>query len=260
MSKPENREREFEILEILVVSWNIFRKYYHVIIPLAFAVSLPLNLFSVFIKPELNFTGETGNFKNANSAVILLMIYYIGLIINFLIAIIVKSALDRKKVSVAGLLKMAIKKFNRDLLVNLGTIALFLAVSTAYVFMAFYVFNFFILLLVPVFILMVFWIFALYAFAVKDLNAWQAFIYSYHTVRGRFLKVLLYTIVFGLISFFIQLMLAAPALFLTVNEYILAVYDAVIGVILSYFVVVFTVFFINFDYSNPFKVPRRIKA
>ncbi len=108
----------------------------------------------------------------------------------------------------------------------------------------------FLLLIVPMIIFYVYWTFAIQAVILNQRTGWGAIRYGMDLVRGRWWKVLGFSLIFGVMS------LALTAIINTLNVgqgnfFSDVFFAAVISAVLSFFIVAYTVLFIDLERTRP---------
>lgn len=223
-----NKELSFK--EILVHSWEIFRNYFFLFIGLELVIDIPVILLSYIAPFELA--------------------AFFGLVLEPIstMAIIyaVSQVIKSQKVTFE-------KAFNK------GVSKLFWALWTL-VILTILMIGLYILLIVPAIIFGVYWMFTLPAVILHNKHGLKAMAYSKSLVKGRWWKVLGYSLGLGLLVAVINLITWAPFAKRypeLIAEYQMTPYPAldsllmILNVIVAtYFIVAFTVFFISLDHSK----------
>ena len=240
--------REFDIREILAISWEVYCSHYSSLFTLAFIVYLPLNIFLAFFPitslSEFNPSDYLSWLRIFGSMNIAVYLSFLG---NVAIAIALKRKLYTNDYSLTAVIKEIYGKYIKYFAVN--TIMLAVVFLCFNLWMSFSITfpNIFLILLIPIGLYLIYWSFAIYAFAFEDLNLYQSMKYSYAMVNGRWTKVLYYVLSFILLSVLTTLILGLPYSYLHNALIIKIIYTNLVSVVISYFVVAFIVFYVNFD-------------
>ncbi len=243
-----NQVREFDISEILAIAWNIFRTKYSVIFTIGFIVYLPANVLLAGM-PEitLNSLIHTDYFTTLHYSAVIVCSMLLGFGGNIVVAVAVNNIIFNQNDSIADTLKIFFKKIINSFHVNLFVILLFFLGSTIWLSTIFINSFFFLAVTVPAIILLNYWVFGIYSFAVKDLNLFQSLKYSFNIVYGRWNRVFLYTVLLFLMSMIVVLIASVPYSFLGGDFAIEVTFNTLVSILSSFFVIAFTVFFINFE-------------
>jgi hypothetical protein len=246
-----NYPRELNISEMLLIAYNFTLKNFKFLFLYGFIVYLPLNFiqftfptFDVLKMPAMNYS-DAFTMLSALSASFLLNIFA-----NMPIIIVVKGLLNGKKPSIRTIFKSMINILKQSFRINLATLFFFYLFVTLWLYFAYFKPSLFLVLTVPVIIILVYLIFSVYAFSIKGLNLFKSILYSYKTVHRRWFKVFAYTLVFYLLMATAILALGIPYAILSEHFVIVIFYNTFVNIICTYFVALFTIFFINFDDSK----------
>ena len=226
-------QKQFSIGEILSESWKRFRENFQLIVIITLIFYVPINIIlSFIILSFVPFEESILGFKQY-SLVVQILGSLIGFVATMAIAYAIKSKIDGKSISVGEALK---KSFSR-----LGA-----AIGTSVIEVVFLIGLAF-LLVVPAIIYSVYWIFSIFEVVLNNRWGKDALDHSKQIVKGRWWLVMGYSIVFGLLGLVVAtvgsiLLLALPENFLTD-----IVTNTLFDILLSFFVVVMTILFINFD-------------
>lgn len=229
---------EYSIGKILSLGWKYFEQNWKTILFIILIIYIPINIIVTLTSIHTNYA-DFGSVSGGMRLYQLLQAV-IGIIATMAIALVVKSNIDGNTLSLKESLKKAArlwpKAFSTNILLAICLIGLTL------------------LLIVPGLIFGIYWMFSLYAVIFHDKIGTKAFGYSKSVVKGRWWKVLGYSIVFGI------LMVIASLVIGLITGLISGLIPTIAGssiveivlttggdFVLAFFTVVSTVFFLNFD-------------
>ncbi len=219
-------QKQFSIGKILSESWKRFTENLRLILIIALIVYLPINIILSFVTLE-----ET--VWNFYALVIQLLKGLIGIIATMAIAYAIKSKIDKKSISIGEALRKSLSKWGAAIGTNI-ILGIFLLGLT-------------LLLIVPGIIYSVYWIFVTFVVILNDKSGKDALDYSKKIVKGRWLTVAGYSIVFGVLGFLLAFVGGIFFWFLPEHFLTSIATDTLIDLLVSFFTVVLTIFFINFD-------------
>ncbi len=232
-------KKELGIGGILSESWRLFRGNLWLFFIISFVVYIPVNAILTFSNADAMIDQGLRGIR-MYMRVIQLLEFLIGTIATMAVAYLVKKRLDNKKISSWTALKEAMFKWPAAIFTSIvaGISLIFL----------------FLLLIVPGVIYSVYWLFILYVIILKDKSFFDAMSYSKSVVKGRWWRTLGYAFVFGLlalvVSFLLGLVFGGFSFFLPAGIF-MDLFDVVFGTfvdfLITYFTVVFVVFFLNLD-------------
>lgn len=243
--------REYDITEILGIAWNIFRTKYHILFSIGFLVYLPSNIL-VATMPQINIEHllGAGYFTRLGFSATMICSMLLAFGGNIAIAIAVNQIVFEQSESVKKVLRQFLAKFLRDWHINLLVIAVFFVAGMLWLTSIFLNAFLFLLVSVPAIILLNYWVFGIYSFAMRELNLYESLKYSYVVVYGRWGRVFLYTVSLFLLSLVVVIFSAIPFSWIVGNVVLEVTYKTLVSILSSFFVVAFTVFFVNFEESS----------
>jgi hypothetical protein len=240
--------REFDISEILSISWDIYKINYSALFPLAFIVYLPLNIFLAFFPigniTELDTSSYSSWFKIFGTMNIAVYLSFIG---NVAVALALKKKIDKLEYKLIDIAKEIGAKYFAHIANNTFMLFLVFLLFNTWMYTSVLYPVIFMVLLIPIVVYLVYWSFTIYVFSFKDLNLYESMKYSYSIVNGRWSKVFLYIVIFILLSALTSMVGGLPYSYLHDNIIMRIFYTNLISVITSYFVVAFIVFYVNFE-------------
>jgi len=243
--------REYDITEILGIAWNIFQAKYYLLFSIGFLVYLPSNIL-VATMPHINIENLLGAdyLTRLGFSATLISSMLLGFGGNIAIAIAVHQIVFEQRESVKSVLNQFIAKMLRDWHVNIIVIGVFFVAALLWLTSIFLNAFLFLLVSVPAILLLVYWVFGIYSFAMRDLNLYESLKHSYAVVYGRWSKVFLYTVSLFLLSLVVVIFSAIPFSWLGGNVVLEVTFNTLVSILSSFFVVAFSVFFVNFEESS----------
>jgi hypothetical protein len=257
-------QRQYSLEEVLSITFNIIKKHWLKFVLICLIVYAPLLVIANLIDKSYlmnlipkefmdafssSFSAFGGgmNFKDMLNTLIPIYYYSFGImlfgfIVTFTIAKIVESCAKAEEPSLQAAISASIKKYAIGLVTTIifGIFMFFLSLP----------------LFIPAIILAIYWTFFMNAIILRNRWGIDALRYSFNVVRGRWWRVLGYSIVFGLIGGFAamvpsqigQLFMKIPmlyGLFLLIG-YILQSFSMIAG----------TVFFLNLESTSKYLVRK----
>ena len=232
-------KKEMTIGQILNTSWRFFWDNWKPIALITIIVYIPLNIFlgigGWFLVPAEGPEVLDGmiNFMRLNSMLELLL----GVVATMAIAWLVKARIDKKKITFGEALKKSMSKWPAAIITTI-VMGILVGLLT-------------LLFIIPGLIFAIFWIFTIYVILFEDKWLFRAFKGSKEIVRGRWWKVLGFTIVFGVLSFIVSFVAGLPSILvgLIPNDIVVLVLgvftDTLIDLSVAYFTVVAAIFYLN---------------
>ncbi len=247
--------------DTFVKAWKIFKDKIRLILIVVLIVQVPLSAASLGLSRLPILTGQQdflnqqsnlirnnqsekvdwGTFAedSAELAGLSLAIHFFSSLAGTLsfvaVALLVKAAAEGEAVDWRGAMARALKCWPAAV-VTLLMIELMLS-------------GLFLMLIVPMIVFYIYWTFAIQAVALNQKTGWGAIRYSMDLVRGRWWKVLGFSLIFGVMS------LALTAIVNTLNVgqgnfFSDVFFAAVISAALSFFIVAYTVLFIDLERTS----------
>lgn len=236
-STGNNSEHEYDIADILTISWNIFTKNYTHFFTIVFVIFFPAYLIVnyFFPRPEMFTMDPSGDMSFIWGMLIEL---FAGLIATLAVIFSVDDAYHNRPMVTS---RAFTNTFERLLPALLTAIMAYMIILAGFV------------LIIPGIIALIFLTFFLQAVALRDVWSMDALRYSYYLVRNRFWKVLGYSIVFGLMSMLTGGTITLLADYIAANEVITSVFYTLSSLVSAFFFIVFAVFFMNMDDTKDFE-------
>ena len=228
-------QKQFSIGKILSESWKRFTENFQLILIITLIVYIPINIILAFVP-----IGES--LENFKLFYWIIQIHegLIGIIATMAIAYAIKNKIDGKSISIGEALKKSLSRWGAAIGTNI-ILGIFLLGLT-------------LLLIVPGIIFDVYWIFVIFVVILNDKSGKDALDHSKKIVKGRWWTVVGYSIVFGILGFIVLMIGVVPFWFLPENFLTSIATATLIDIIVSFFTVVSTIFFINFDSTKKTEV------
>jgi hypothetical protein len=253
-------QRQYSLEEVLSITFNIIKKHWLKFVLIGLIVYTPLMIIANLVDksylmnlfPKNILDTYPKNFGNLYEMIsINTPIYYFslalmlfGFIVNFAIAVIVQNCANGEEPKLKNSLTLALKKF------PIG----FLTTILAVIFMCFLSIPLFI----PAIIFAVYWTFYLIAIMLRNRRGIDALRYSYYVVKGRWWRVLGYSIVFALIAGVATWIPSGIAQLFMKVPYMMSLSTLISSTIQSFTMIAGTVFFLNLESTSKFLVRKPI--
>ncbi len=241
-------KKEYSIGQILSESWKKFIQKFQLILLVTLAIYIPINIILFFVPFDalLEQMGGIQGFR-IYMKIIQILEGLIGIIATMAIAYIVKQKIDGKTINFKEALKKSLSRWPAAIGTNI-ILGIFLLGLT-------------LLLIVPGVIYYVYWIFVIYVVILHDKSGKNALDYSKSIVRGRWWKVLGYSLIFGILTLIASLSIGfveGIILGFLPENFVISIFeillDSFTDFLLAYFTVVSVIFFINFDSTKKSEV------
>jgi len=236
--EKEIYQKQFSIGEILSESWKRFTENFKLILIITLIIYVPINIILSLIPIEGSFEGFRIYFK-----IIQFLESFIGIIATMAIAFLIKNKIDDKSISVEEAFKKSLSKWGTVIGTNI-LLGLFILGLT-------------ILLIIPGIIFGIYWAFTMFAVIFKNKSYKNALDYSKSIVKGRWWTVAGYSFVFGILAIIAGFIGGIPYWFLPDNIISNIATDTLIDILYSFFIVVSTIFFINFNATKQESIPEQ---
>ncbi len=246
--EQEIYKKEYSIGQILSYSWKKFTQNFQLILFVILTVYIPINIILSFVPFDapLEQMGGMQGFR-IYMKIIQILEGLIGIIATMSIAYIIKQKIDGKIVDFKHAIKKSLSRWPAAIGTNI-MLGIFLLGLT-------------LLLIIPGIIYSVYWIFVLYVVVLHDKSGKNALDYSKGIVKGRWWKVVGYSLVFGILALVVSLSIGLAEgviLGFLPENFIVSVFEVLLDTftdfLLAYFTVVSIIFFINFDNTKKSEV------
>lgn len=221
-------QRLLGIGELLKFSWTIFKDRWKVLLVIVLVVYLPINVILSFFPVQ-----SPSDFRVVMSAARLLE-GLVGIIALSAIILVVKERLEGKALEAFPALKKGVQLWPKMFGTN--------------VLLGFFIICLALLLVLPALVYGVFWTFTAYVVVIKGISGKKALDYSKEMVAGRWWTVFKYGLVIGVVGFVVGLITGGVLGWVPLSYQVMTILtDTAVDFIVSYFLVVGTVMFLNFD-------------
>lgn len=217
---------EYSIGQILSEAGKSFKENFRTILIIILIVYIPVNTILLFVPEGLSL----GNYMN----IIQILEGVIGIIAVMAIAYVVKSRMEGEAVDFQQALKRSLSRWPAAIGTNI-ILGVFLLGLT-------------LLFIIPGIIFAVYWTFVLYAVVLNDKFGKNALDYSKTVVKGRWWTVLWCSLALSFLSLLAGLSVGFLSVVLFPEHWLVDMAtNTLIDIVAAYFIVAFTVFFLNFD-------------
>lgn len=236
-------KKQFSVAKILTEAWKIFKENFQLILIITLIVYIPINIALAFVLIDDTWQ-SVFNFYRISQILELL----IGVISTMAIAYAIKKKIEGKSITIKEALKKSISRWGP-------------AVSTNII-LGLFLFGLTLLLIIPGIIFYVYWFFAIFVVILKNKSGKKALDYSKQVVKGRWWTVAGYILIFSFFAFLSIIIneilyWILPEGYLFNENLIFSILSyTIIDIIQSFFIVVLTIFFINFDATKKIKTAK----
>ncbi|MFC1801803.1 hypothetical protein ACFLZB_05055 [Nanoarchaeota archaeon] len=245
-------KKEYSLGEVLSHAWHLFKKNFKLILFITLIIYIPINIILQLI-PVDPIINEFGFWQGMRlySRIMQILEGLIGIIAMMAIVHVIDMAVKNKKVGLGDAFIKALTSWPKAIWTNIVR--------------SIFLIGLFVLLIVPGIIYSVYWYFFIFVVVIHGKYGNQALKHSKAVVKGRWWRIVGYAIVFGILSAIIGIAVALPfALFSGFTGDIITsiIGDTLIDIVASFFIVAFTIFFINLDHTKkiePVKKPSSKK-
>lgn len=249
MNKIENvYPREYDFYDLMVVAWNFYYRNYISIFKIAFISYFSINLIIILlpdidIKGLFSYSGKDAGYLSFY----LTSIFFLTSLSNIPIVSYSINKLNSLEVDFKICYSYTLNRFKKQFFANLGTIALFFVSMFFWMFVSIKIPTIFLLSIIPVIVILLFFSFSILAFITRDINLWMSFGYSFRVVNGRWARILLYSVIVYALSGITSMAVSIPYTFFARTLFSELIFNTIVNVLCSYFVVLMTFLFINLD-------------
>lgn len=227
--------------KLLSLSWELFVKHFSTIASITLIVSIPINfiLGFVLLPPATNFSPEAMSQFGGYFKIALLLETFFGVLAVLAIAKVIQASFEQTSLNFKTALGQAVQLWPKII----GTELL----------LGLYLTGLTLLLVIPGVIYFVYWSFVSYAVALRQKAGGEALKYSKEIVTGRWWRVFGFGVALGLVMMglvFAVDVITAPVATIKGIDFLI---NVGLDVAISYFTVVFSVFFLNLEATKTTK-------
>lgn len=242
MNKTQTKKPQlFSIGKMLSKAMELYTKNFRDILYITLIIYLPINIIISFAWVYLTTYDDWLRDFHTNFRLIQILESIFGILSTMAIAYLIKMKLSNQAIDYNLALKKAISRWGAAIRTNIMA--------------GFFLFGLFILLIIPGIIYCIYWIFIPLVIVLNDLSGQKALNYSKQIVKGRWWTVFGYLFVFGLLafgaallsSFVLEMILISLPEYITQSILYSIVSDTFLDVFIAYFIVVGTIFYLNFE-------------
>ncbi|GEM_PF-2438585 len=256
----ENYPREFNLIEVLSIAWNIFSKNYFKLFGFIFAIAFPMAIINTMIvKPKMTALSLQIealksnppaliefllNWNDLQTSMLFALVSILSLTLVAIISKAVNSILYETEFNSSSIVMATLKHFPIVLLT-----ALLLGLMSI-------VGLFFII--IPGILVYVYYYFAIISCATESKGIFQSLMNSYNLVKGRFLMTFVFILFFFLLGLIVSSVLSIIGQNIT-SQYINIMIELISGIASTYFIVAHYVLFVNYRDTAHLYAPRIIQ-
>lgn len=228
------KTQKFGISQLLSLGWQLYRNNFKAIFMIIFCVYLPILIVVSFIPVDgLTQEYDASSYRFVNQ-ISNMLVSLVGLIATIGIAALIDHSLEGKDLHWSDALRFGVSKwlsaFGTGLLGGL------------------IIFGLTLLLIVPGIIWSLYYIFAIYVVALRNLSRKSALDYSKNLVEGQWWRIFGINFILSILCFLFVLGVNIPASWISTNQVFVIIPDFFSNLIGSFFTVVTILFFLNNDY------------
>ena len=214
---PDIRTSRYGLGAIMKTGCSEFIKNFKTIIPIALLIYIPVNILSLFIPAKLSIISEI-----------------INLLVTVSIAKIIEESVSGKHISSFYALRFSLMRWR--------------SACWALLLLAVIVLILLIFLIIPAIIFYPYFVFAIYAVALRGVSGGKGLDYSADLVKGQWRRVFLYTVVMEGCGYILALLFLLPMYFLSESMLLDFILFLAVDIVLLPFSVMMIIFFLNCDY------------
>ena len=225
----------YELGMIMKTGWAEFLKNFKTILPVALLIYIPVNVILAFI--PLDYLVEhfgAGRGLNIYMKIVQLLEFFIGVLATMAIAKIIEESVLGRSISWKDAFRFSLSRWSASIGTSILGGLIILGMT--------------LLLIIPGIIWWFYYIFLIYAIALRGLSGKTALDYSKAIVKGQWWRVFWYSIVIGIINLVVSVIIGLPFGFMPENiitETISGTFSDVVSMLFS---VMMIIFFLNCDY------------
>ena len=234
--EQEIYQTEYSLAKMISEGVRIFKDIWQLILIIVLAVYIPVRTVLFFtLTPEESKLGET-----LFSSLTGVIEGFFGIIAVMAVMYAAKSRIDNQEVGFKQCLKKSLSRTPAAIYTN--------------IILTIFLIGLFLLFIVPGIIYSVYWSFVLYAVVLCSKSGLGALAHSKSIVQGRWWTVLWYSLVLGILSLLMYIVVGFLSFFLPAHFLFEIIAQAAADIVSMFFVVVFTIFFINFESTREEKL------
>ncbi len=230
-------QEELSISKILTESWTLYKTLFQRITLITLIVYIPINIMLFYLP-----TGDTWESVSANLRAAEFIQTFFGVLATMAIALVVQKHLDGEELSSTQALGQSFSRWPAAIWTG------FLA--------GLFIIGLVLLLVVPAIIYGGYWSFMIYCVILSQKSGMDALRYSKRIVQKRWWKILWYSVIFAVLAFLVAMVGGLPLFILPPGIWTTLIINSFTDILISYFSVVFTLFYLNFEATRKVENPE----
>ncbi|MBT6691594.1 hypothetical protein HOB10_04655 [Candidatus Parcubacteria bacterium] len=218
---------EYSIEQVLSKAWRLYKDNFKLILKIIVVVYLPINIVLGMIP-----VGDTAEDARYYMTIVQTLEGLFGIVAVMAVTFVAKYKIDNKKIDFQKAFEKSFSRWWPVVWTNI----------VAGVFLL----GLFLLLVVPGIIFSVYWIFIIYIAILFDKTGKEALDRSKAIVKGRWWTTFLYTLILTLL-FFLAVAIGSSLTYLSGTYIFNLIIEMLLDVVGAYFMVAWTILFLNFD-------------
>lgn len=235
MNAQDIYSRQLGIGELLTLSWTMIKNNYQSLLLFAVIIFFPVNLIFSLLPQNLSLINTINSFVSILTQILS----------TLAVAVFIKAKLDNKSLSLKEAMNSALSNFGRGITTNLLSFIVLILL--------------FIALIIPGIIFGIYWIFAGYALALHGKSNMEALRYSKTIVQNRWWRTFGYSAVFFILFVIGMFILTLPFIPLPEHPLIDFVSQSLHSILSVGLIVIYTLFYINFDSTKIPDAPKQVE-
>jgi hypothetical protein len=232
--EPNIRKTRYGLGQVIAAGWRQYRRHFAGVLFITLVVYIPVNLALALVSASPLGEGQGLQGFRLFSKLVQLSEFFVGVLATMAIAKLAESSLQGQPVTWRASLRHALARWPASLSANLLTVLI--------------VAGLLLLLVVPGIIWSVYYVFVVYAVALRGLSGKKALDYSKSLVKGHWWEVFAYLFVIQLLGFLAGFLVAAPLAIAPDHLAIRVLSDTLVDVAYAMTICMITVYFLNNDY------------
>lgn len=250
--------RSFDLSEILSISKNFYTANFQKLFIIAFICYIPVSLFLFKMDVTQLFNEEVMLDIKINLIIRLIGGVLLNSLATVAISIYLNLRLESQDVTVGDVFKELYLKIVNNFILNVFGFLLIYVLITSWFVLGFTYPYIFVILFMPSIVIFIFASFTFYAFATDELNIMKAIRYSTLAVLGRWGKVFLYGVTISIMNAVVVFLLSTLSSLFHLGTFKMFI-DTLLSALTSYFIVAYTVFYLNLKHTSKILNDDRFK-
>lgn len=232
--EPSINKTRYGLGQIIAAGWRQYRRHFTGILFITLIVYIPINLALASVSLEPGAEGYGGREFRIYSKLVQLTEFFVGVLATMAMAKLIESSLQGQPITWQASLRHALSRWPACL----GSTLLAGLIVVGLLF----------LLIIPGIIWSVYYVFVVYAVALRGLSGKKALDYSKRLVKGHWLEVFAYLFVIQLLGILAGFLVATPLAFAPDHLAVRILSDTLVDVAYAMSICMIAVYFLNNDY------------